>query len=1454
MKKTASIQLTLLQQMHHNHLAQAISLVLAGMFSSGVFADTNVTTADTVGISTTGTHNGETIKLGATRTTGVEADVGEHIQFDAGRVESSAINAAQAKNQVGLHAKDGGHIAASDSLVILVPKTALGVVITASDMTGALVEAGGRLSLRETSVEIGGGAKGNNNLGVLVRGVKSTLDMHGGSVSTSSWGAPAITVREGASATLSEGASITTSGARSTTTGGSHGVVVSGTGSQLSGSDITVTTTGGSAYGVRVDDSAVVNLTNASVSTAGGNGHAVLADGTHSRIDMTGGSLSTTGKGSVGAWARNGAAINLSGTEVRTSGAAISSTAPVDGEKALSLSHGLLASGTGSAINAKDSSLQIGAGSASAARAEDGARINLSDSTVTVSGGATSTTTTAALHALNGAVIDGTGLSVTSNGVNVGGARADGTDSQVLLKDSTVTVRGAGSVANPAAAARAMNGARVTIDNSQLTAEGQYGHGISVEGAGSHAEVSRSSISVGGNRSIGVNIVGGASTKVAGSSISATAAPGAVGPFAPGVLVEGASSKLQLDDSDVGTSQGSSHGLQVGNGGDVTINNGSITTGGNYSTGISAGNATVSANNVTVTTHGNDNAMGVVANGNATIRLNGGSITTTGNGSPVQSNLTFPHALASRNPGALLISDGTSLLTKGSQAYGAAVDDGGSMILKNLSVKTEGQYSRGLYAGIGILKPGNVSLTADNLTVETLGDYATGALTSRQYNDETATLDLSNTSIRTHGLQSHGLQSESGAALTAKDTVVNTSGLGALGAMANNSATVDLDVVDISTSGDAGHGVVAKNGGSVTGSDVVVRTNGDQAAALYAQGTDALKGTVSLDRGVLNNRSGATIAVAGVADIDLQNSIVGGSGQWLNVDRSVASSGTSIPDMGTGQWQGVGQSLSSDGKATIDLGNSLVTGSARTATGSQADVAMHDTSIWQLTGESNLSRLSNDRSLIDFSTPVGGQFKNLTVNDYHGANGTIALNTYLFDDASPSDQLVIDGGSATGSSNLQIKNAGGAGALTTGNGIKVVDAINGGSTDTNAFRLLSRVVAGPYEYTLHRSSLDDSNGEAWYLRSTQDAVQPVGLVGLVDPANPVGLVDPVDPTNRTTPSEPVPQVPNYRPETSLYSGIPTQALLYSRAMVDTLHERVGEERRRATVDPLLGEDDSEFGPSLGWGRLIYRTGKDTRGSADYNYDLRAFQVGVDLYRSEDTDGSTNQAGLSLGLGKIDGAIKHTNGAYAGDDAMRGYSLGGYWTHFGPSGWYLDGVLQLHKFTATANPDSVDKVKTRGHGVTASLEVGKPFVFNEEKEIYIEPQAQVIVTKIKLQDTHDAAADVRFDDVDSLTGRLGVRIDRDWFRTDDKGEIHRTNGWVRPSVWHEFKGQPKTEFSSTDGYVPFAVDMSGTWGEVNLGVDYEYNARTTLTGSLGYQKAFDGDSRSYEGMLGIKVKF
>ena len=108
----------------------------------------------------------------------------------------------------------------------------------------------------------------------------------------------------------------------------------------------------------------------------------------------------------------------------------------------------------------------------------------------------------------------------------------------------------------------------------------------------------------------------------------------------------------------------------------------------------------------------------------------------------------------------------------------------------------------------------------------------------------------------------------------------------------------------------------------------------------------------------------------------------------------------------------------------------------------------------------------------------------LTTTSYIGTGGTIAMNTFLRRDGSPSDKLVINGGSATGNSFLRITNAGGPGAETVANGIAVVQAINGGTTAPGAFALAGEVRGGAFDYDLFRGGLGGSSPNDWFLRST----------------------------------------------------------------------------------------------------------------------------------------------------------------------------------------------------------------------------------------------------------------------------------------------------------------------------------------------------------------------------------
>ena len=106
------------------------------------------------------------------------------------------------------------------------------------------------------------------------------------------------------------------------------------------------------------------------------------------------------------------------------------------------------------------------------------------------------------------------------------------------------------------------------------------------------------------------------------------------------------------------------------------------------------------------------------------------------------------------------------------------------------------------------------------------------------------------------------------------------------------------------------------------------------------------------------------------------------------------------------------------------------------------------------------------------------------------------MNTFLGTDGSPSDKLVINGGSATGNSFLRITNAGGPGAQTVANGIQVVQATNGGTTAPTAFTLAGEVRGGAFDYFLFRGGLGGSSPNDWFLRSTF-------IVGPIPPEPPI---------------------------------------------------------------------------------------------------------------------------------------------------------------------------------------------------------------------------------------------------------------------------------------------------------------------------------------------------------------
>ncbi|CAJ0800275.1 autotransporter outer membrane beta-barrel domain-containing protein [Ralstonia holmesii] len=449
----------------------------------------------------------------------------------------------------------------------------------------------------------------------------------------------------------------------------------------------------------------------------------------------------------------------------------------------------------------------------------------------------------------------------------------------------------------------------------------------------------------------------------------------------------------------------------------------------------------------------------------------------------------------------------------------------------------------------------------------------------------------------------------------------------------------------------------------------------------------------------------------------------------------------------------------------------------------------------------------------------------LVVNgNYVGNGGVLAINTKLGTDNSPTDKLVISGGTASGNTAVRVTNAGGAGARTTGDGIEVVSAINGATTQTNAFALANRVVAGPYEYTLQRGG--SASADSWYLRTLQTATQGTGIgTG----------------TSATQPA--------LRPEVSLYTAIPSLTLLYGRALLDTLHERVGEESNQATAPagtaPVL---------RTGWARVIAQKGSrmsdgngiyGNQGPA-FSYDFGGVQVGADVYQRQREDGSHDHAGGYFATGRIAADVTHADGADAGRDTVNANTVGLYWTHFGPSGWYLDGVVQGTRYDADASPHGVNGLKTHALGYAASLETGYPIALSPQWRV--EPQAQLVVQRAAFADANDGAADVRFNSVNSMLGRLGVRVSKRWGESPER----QHTAWVRANVWHEFRGETGTQMSSPDGgFVPFTSQLPSTTLELTGGLTAQVAKNGVFYASLGYQVSADRRLHGVNGKAGVR---
>jgi outer membrane autotransporter protein len=489
----------------------------------------------------------------------------------------------------------------------------------------------------------------------------------------------------------------------------------------------------------------------------------------------------------------------------------------------------------------------------------------------------------------------------------------------------------------------------------------------------------------------------------------------------------------------------------------------------------------------------------------------------------------------------------------------------------------------------------------------------------------------------------------------------------------------------------------------------------------------------------------------------------------------------------------------------------------------------------------------------------------LTTNSYIGTGGTIAMNAFLGADNSPSDKLIINGGSATGSSFLRITNAGGPGAQTMANGIPVVQAINGGTTAPAAFTLAGEARGGAFDYFLFRGGLGGSSPNDWFLRSTF-------IVGPMPPDPPI-----LPPTLPTDPApDPLPPgvFPIVGPSLATLGVVQPIARQLGMTTLGTLHERTGDTSLIAntgspcpaggkTGDGIVRKAPTKaptdclnagWSPSA-WGRVIgqhidnrYRAFADPRASGQ----LLGFQSGIDLWRGEWLPGHRDAAGIYFAYANANVEVtgRVTNEAATnyvlrrtGGLNLDAWSGAAYWTHYGPGDWYLDAVAQATHYQGAATTQFAG-LATTGFGFVSSLEAGYPIrlpMFGPG--FVLEPQAQVVWQRVSFDIANDGLGEVALGTTSGASGRIGLR--GKWTVVSDSGQVWQP--YVRANLWRDWGARATAIYSGVD-----LVSLLEQANRLQLGggVSVRMNANVSLYANADYQISVgDTDGGRRDGIRG-----
>jgi outer membrane autotransporter protein len=241
------------------------------------------------------------------------------------------------------------------------------------------------------------------------------------------------------------------------------------------------------------------------------------------------------------------------------------------------------------------------------------------------------------------------------------------------------------------------------------------------------------------------------------------------------------------------------------------------------------------------------------------------------------------------------------------------------------------------------------------------------------------------------------------------------------------------------------------------------------------------------------------------------------------------------------------------------------------------------------------------------------------------------------------------------------------------------------------------------------------------------------------------------------------------------------------------------------------------------------------------------QTGLDILGYDADNGSRDRFGVffasATASGDVIGYTLARRNNFSGKFDLDGNSVGGYFTHIGPNGWYLDAVGMHTWFDGDTASIQALGIDLSARTFTASLEGGYPMAFSGRWAF--EPQVQIIWQETSFEDRQDLFSSIDYDDFEGFIGRLGFRL----------GLIEgaaKLKPYLLVNLWQNFSVDGAVTFNDR----PVTTELDGAALEVGGGISVQITQAVSTYGTVSYTSELDDDEEQegIGGTAGLRLRW